>query len=109
MNHSYFANKLKSARQSQNMTLEELAQRVKRSKSYLSLLENGVRNPSSDLARELAKALNQNADDWAFTIEIPNMEKIQNEFPGLFYRYTKSQNSLYDKLKKSSVKDEHGK
>lgn len=99
-----FAEKLKKARQSQDMTLEELAKRVGRSKSYISLIEKGVKEPSQETIRTLARALGQNEEEWAFTKEIPKLQKIQKEFPGLFNRFTKSQISAYARLKKATSK-----
>ena len=103
MNDGYsFGGKLKKARQSQNMTLDEIAKKVGLSKSYLSLVENGVKEPSQETIRKLAKALGGNEEEWAFSKEIPKLQKIQNEFPDLFYRFTKSQTSAYAKLKKAT-------
>lgn len=104
MDDSSFANKLKRARHSQNKTLEELAKSVDLSKSYLSLIEKGVKEPSQETIRKLARALGQNEEEWAFTKEIPKLQKIQKEFPNLFYRFTRSQSSIYSKLKKESSK-----
>jgi transcriptional regulator with XRE-family HTH domain len=101
MDNSFFADKLKKARHFQHMTLDELAKRVGLSKSYLSLMEKGVKEPSQETIRALARALSQNEMEWAFTKEIPKLQKIRKEFPTLFYRFTKSQNSAYSKLKKA--------
>ena len=79
MDASSFANNLKRARHAKNITLEKLAKSVGLSKPYLSLIENGVKEPSQEAIRKLALALGQNEEEWAFSKEIPKLQKIQKE------------------------------
>ncbi len=58
-----FAERLKEARRSRNMTQAELARRVHLPPSYVSDLENGKAAPGIDLVGRLAEALETSITD----------------------------------------------
>jgi len=58
-----YSDKLKIARLSRNLTLEELGLIVGRPKQYMHLLEKGNIRLSYDMAVKIANAMNTSTDD----------------------------------------------
>jgi len=52
-----FAENLRSIREKLGLSAEELAKRVHVSRSYITLLENGKRQPGKNLLPKIARAL----------------------------------------------------
>ena len=52
-----FAENIRAKRESLGLTAEELANRVHVSRSYITLLENGKRQPGKNLLPKIARAL----------------------------------------------------
>jgi len=46
---------LKELREKNNLTQKEVAERLKVNKNYISMIENGSRNPSDKMKNKLAK------------------------------------------------------
>ncbi|WP_213996163.1 helix-turn-helix transcriptional regulator [Tepidanaerobacter sp. EBM-49] len=55
--------KIKDAREAARLTQKELAEKVDVSREYISAIENGHYNPSLNLLKKIAKALNTNIKD----------------------------------------------
>ena len=55
--------KLRSIRKKQNLTQESLSNMVNIHRTYYSMIENGKRNPSLQVAISLKRALNYQNDD----------------------------------------------
>lgn len=58
-----FSQNLKAARESAKLSQKELAQQIGITSATISAYENGVKNPSLEIALGLAKALNISVDD----------------------------------------------
>ncbi len=69
-----FSLRLQALRKARKLNMEKLAQAVGVSKSFVSLLESGGRQPSRDVVLELAKALTPDA-----TTEGTAFEKLRDE------------------------------
>jgi transcriptional regulator with XRE-family HTH domain len=61
--------KIKELRKDRNLTLEQLANIVGCSKSYISQLENGVATPSISMLGKLSKGLNTNMTNLILSVE----------------------------------------
>lgn len=59
-----FGRRLRQIRRSQDLTQEQLAERVGLSVNFISLIENGDAAPSFDTIEKLAQALNVSATDF---------------------------------------------
>ncbi len=55
-------NILINIRKNLNLSQEEVAERSNISRSYYGLIENGLRNPSYNIANDIAITLNQNVE-----------------------------------------------
>ena len=55
--------KLRSIRKEKNLTQENLSKMVNIHRTYYSMIENGKRNPSLQVAISLKRALNYQYDD----------------------------------------------
>lgn len=55
--------KIKDAREAARLTQKELAEKVEVSREYISAIENGRYNPSLNLLKKIAKALNTTVKD----------------------------------------------
>ena len=59
----YFGKKLYSERKKRNLSAEQLAAECGISRSYVTLMENGVRLPSKKIIPQIARALNLNTNE----------------------------------------------
>lgn len=53
----FFAQKLRAQREKLGLSVEELANRIRVSRSYITLIENGKRLPGKTLLPKIARAL----------------------------------------------------
>ena len=56
-------NKLLEARVKLNLTHQEVAEKAKISRSFYTLIENGLKNPSLDVAIRVSKVLNLSVEE----------------------------------------------
>ncbi len=57
---------LKELRKQKNLTQGDVAFKATISRIHYTLIENGTRNPSSEVAGKIAKFLKFNKDQWNF-------------------------------------------
>lgn len=99
-----FGNRIRELRKAKNLTLREVANKVKVNFTYLSKIENGKLDfgdyPSEDLIRKLAKVLNADADELLLLAEkIPaDIKKRVIERPDAFRKIAKLDDERLDKL-----------
>ncbi len=75
--------RIREARKQLNMTQAKLSEQAFISESYLALIENDKRNPSTDVVCKLAEILGVSADHLLFG-EIPkNKQSLFNEWQNL--------------------------
>lgn len=65
-----FGDILKGYRKQAHVTQDKLAELVNMDRTYISMLERGVRYPSLDTAMKLSHALNLKCSDWISILEI---------------------------------------
>lgn len=70
---------LKELRQNKKITQEQAASRLSITIEYLSMLENGNRNPSDKLKEKMAKLYNCNISDIFLAISSTKRLKIKKE------------------------------
>lgn len=68
---------LKELRQNKELTQEQVASRLSITIEYLSMLENGNRNPSDKLKEKMAKLYNCNISDIFLAINSTKRLKIK--------------------------------
>lgn len=70
---------LKELRQNKAMTQEQASKILGITKEYLSMLENGSRNPSDSLKKEMAKLYNCSISDIFLVISSTKCLKIKED------------------------------
>lgn len=60
---------LKKLREKNKLTQKEVAERLNVNKNYISMLENGIRNPSDKMKEQLAKIYNCSVVDIFLSIQ----------------------------------------
>lgn len=76
-----FGNRIKTLRQKNSLTQEQLAQRLNMTKSVISAYENGVRMPSYDVLISLARIFRVSTD-YLLGLENKNLLDISGLTPG---------------------------
>jgi transcriptional regulator with XRE-family HTH domain len=77
-----FGEFLRARRHEKEMTIEQLAARLDKSKTYLSLVENGKREPSPGLIERLAAVLGGKVEDWKFLgLERDRLHRTLTDYP----------------------------
>lgn len=66
---------MKNARLENNLSQQELADKVGISREYISMIENGERNPSVNIAKKIGDLLNIN---WTYFFENKSNETTHN-------------------------------
>jgi transcriptional regulator with XRE-family HTH domain len=99
-----FGEKIRELRKAKNLTLRELAVKVKVNFTYLSKIENQKLSfgefPSEDMIRKLAKVLNGDVDELLILAEkMPKeIKKRVMERPDAFRKIAKLDDEALDKL-----------
>jgi transcriptional regulator with XRE-family HTH domain len=107
-----FGERVRELRKSKNLTLRELAAKVKVNFTYLSKIENQKLSfgefPSEDLIRKLAKALQGDVDELLILAEkMPEeIKKRVMERPDAFRKIAKLDDETLDKLLEDLGDDE---
>jgi transcriptional regulator with XRE-family HTH domain len=66
---SFFGNSLKQIRRKKHITQEDLADMAKLDRTYISLLERGLRKPSLEAIMSIAKSLDISACEFVKDVE----------------------------------------
>ena len=76
------------------LTIEQLATLVDKSKTYLSFVENGKREPTPGLIERLASVLGGNVDDWKFLgLERDRLQRALDEYPAQVQKFLRTMTS----------------
>ena len=82
-----FGAELRLRRQEAGMTLEELSRKIHYSKSHLSKVETGAKNPSRDVARA-CDAASKPTDGWPASLRaVPRAVPTRRSLPRTTRRY----------------------
>jgi transcriptional regulator with XRE-family HTH domain len=77
-----FGELVKSRRLARELTIEELAALVGKSKAYLSLVENGTREQTPALIERLAELFGGDLNDWKFLgLERDRLRQTLDQYP----------------------------
>ncbi len=94
----WLSNRLRELLAERGLTVQGLSDRTGLSRSYLSLIMHGRRQPPEDTVRRIATFFGQDPDEWVFhALREPEVEKIRGEFPKHF-------GAVYTR----TVEDRHG-
>ena len=104
---SWFGTKLRKLRENANLTQEDIAQVISCKKSYVCLMEKGIREPAEDDIRKLARFFNEDEKEWVFKIKNePKLLQIRENYPvqmKKFFRNSNKTKSSFEKIKKASI------
>ncbi len=94
-----FAERIKELRLSKNMTLQELGDKLGKTKSTISTWENGKRSPKMHEIASIAKVLGVDADYLLGFSDIKNINGI----------YQKNQNNYWKTIKEENIENNYDK
>ena len=75
-------NKLIELREQKGLTQEEVAEIVGISRSFYSLIESGLRNPTYGLAKKIAHFFNEDIENLFFDLDSFRMKQNNNALTG---------------------------
>lgn len=107
MSPKEFGNYIKNKRLDRGFTLQELGERIGKSKSYLSHIENGRRGiPDPELLKEISEALNVNHMElMTMAGHIPDLTKKEKEILRANEEFKKSLNVKLEEALEKITKD----
>jgi transcriptional regulator with XRE-family HTH domain len=86
-----FGEFLRARRLEKALTIDQLATLVDKSKTYLSLVENGKRGPTPGLIERLADVLGGNLDDWKFLgLERDRFQRTLSAYPAQVQKFLRT-------------------
>jgi plasmid maintenance system antidote protein VapI len=86
-----FGELVRSRRLEKGLTIEHLATLVGKSKAYLSLVENGKREPTPRLIERLVNVLGGNLNDWKFLgLERDRLQRTLSEYPAQVQKFLRT-------------------
>ena len=86
-----FGELVRTRRRQKGLTIEQLATLVGKSKTYMSFVENGKREPTPRLIERLADILGGDLSDWKFLgLERNRLQRTLAEYPAQVEKFLRS-------------------
>jgi transcriptional regulator with XRE-family HTH domain len=86
-----FGELVRSRRIEKGLTVEQLARLVGKSKTYMSFVENGKREPTPGLIERLVSVLGGKLNDWKFLgLERDRLQRTISDYPAQVRRFLRT-------------------